>query len=118
MSRKFTSLLAAVAIVAASIGPAAAQQATPSANEPGALSIPVAYSDLDLTRAGDVTIMTKRIEKALKAVCGSSRHSANAMRVMITKCRAKALTNAIAEIDAPLLTAMYLPKKATLLASR
>lgn len=118
MSRKFASLFAAIAIAAASIGPAAAQQPIMSLVEPGALSIPVAYGDLDLSRVDHVKTMTVRIERALHAVCGSSRHSANAVRVMITKCRKKALTNAIAELDAPLLTAFYNPKVAMQLASR
>lgn len=118
MSRKFAPLFAAVVVAASAIGPATAQQANRSATEPGALSIPVAYGDIDLTHAAGVAEMSVRIEKALKAVCGSSRQSANAVRVMITKCRTKALTNAIAEINAPLLTALYDPAKVTLLASR
>lgn len=118
MSRKFASLFAAVAIAVASVGPAAAQDATRSLTEPGALSIPVAYGDLDLTRPEGVKVMTVRIERALKAVCGNSRHSANAIRVMIAKCRTKALSDAIADINEPLLTAYYNPAAVTQLASR
>lgn len=118
MFRKLATLLAAVAIAATSLGPAAAQEATRSLTEPGALSIPVAYGDLDLSRVEGVKVMTVRIEKALKAVCGNSRHSANAIRLMISKCRKKALTDAVATINAPLLTAHYGPEAVTLLASR
>ncbi len=118
MSRKFASLFVAVAIAAASVGPAFAQEAYKSKAEPGALSIRVAYTDLDLTRAEDVKRMSIRIDMALKAVCGSTRGSATAVRTMITKCRTKALTNAIADINEPLLTALYSPDKVMTLASR
>lgn len=118
MSAKFASLFAAAALAFASIDPAVAQDAYRSVTEPGALSIPVAYGDLDLTRVEGVKVMTVRIEKALKAVCGNSRHSANAIRVMITKCRTKALTEAVATINEPLLTAYYNRDAVTLLASR
>lgn len=118
MSRKLASLFAAVAIATASVGPAVAQDATRSITVPGALSIPVAYGDLDLSRVEGVKVMSVRIEKALKAVCGNSRHSANAIRVMISKCRRKALTDAVAEINAPLLSAYYDKAATTLLASR
>jgi len=118
MTTKFASIFAALAFTVAAFGSASAQEPTLSLTEPGALSVRVAYGDIDLSRAEGVAEMSARIEKALKAVCGSSRGSANAVRTMVAKCRKKALTNAIADINAPLLTALYNPERMTHLASR
>ncbi len=112
MSRKSVSLFAAAAIAAALMAPAAAAQTA----EPR--SITVYYGDLNLSRADGINTLTGRLDRALDKVCGSTRDYANSMRIMITRCRTKALTDAIAEIDTPLLTEIYTPKKLMMLASR
>lgn len=112
MSRKSVSLFAAAAIAAALMAPAvAAQTAEPR-------SIIVYYGDLNLSRADGINTLTGRLDRALDKACGSTREYANSMRIMITRCRTKALTDAIAEIDTPLLTEIYTPKKLMMLASR
>lgn len=112
MSRKSVSLFAAAAVAAALMAPAAAAQSA----EPR--SITVYYGDLDLSRAEGVNTLTGRLDRALDKVCGSTREYATSMRIMIARCRTTALTNAIADIDMPLLTEVYTPKKVMMLASR
>lgn len=113
MSRKFASLFAAIAIAAASIAPASAEQGSRT------IQVAVSYADLDLTSAVGVKALSSRIKRAADVACGRSRGSASlTIRRAIEACRAEAISSAVASIDAPILNVLYNPEKLTRLASR
>jgi UrcA family protein len=102
MSRKLASIFTAVAIAAAAIAPASAEQRV-QIN-----TVAVSYADLDLTRAEGVKTLTLRLKGAVDQVCGRSATSASmTIRRKVQACREKAMDVAVAEINAPLLTAMH-----------
>jgi UrcA family protein len=113
MTRQFASILAAIAIAAASIAPASAEQGRHN------IHVTVSYSDLDLTRAEGAKTLSIRLNRAADKTCGNSHGSASlTIRRAIEACRAVAISSAVASIDAPLLTALYNPEKLKRLASR
>lgn len=102
MSRKLASLFAAIAIGLVWVAPASAEQGIRISH------VAVSYGDLDLTRAEGVKALTYRLKSAVNQVCGSAATSASlTIRRKITACREHAMNNAVAEINAPLLTALY-----------
>lgn len=113
MTRMFASLFATVAIAIASVGPANAEPIYQT------YSVKVSYADLDLTRVEGVETMSRRINRAVDKVCGRPAEAkSQAARRVIQACRAQSLAQAIAAIDAPLLTARYQGAEGIHLASR
>ena len=70
----------------------------------------VKFADLDLTRSAGVAALYVRIESAAKAVCEPpiARDLGSMMRART--CAAQALSRAVADVNAPLLTSYYLAK--------
>ena len=101
MSRTIASLAAAIAIGAGCLAPA-------SADTPDRISTPVSYGDLDLTRVEGIKTLTIRLTKAIDAVCGRPHDTASqTIARKIRACRTEAMENAVASINAPLLTALH-----------
>lgn len=67
MPRKFASLFAAIAIAAASLAPASAEQGRRT------IHVTVSYADLDLTRAEGAKTLSIRLNRAADKTCGHSR---------------------------------------------
>ena len=102
MSRKLVLLSVAFALAGLSSAPAFADRL------PGRNSVAVSYADLDLTGMAGVETLTFRMKKAADKVCGRMSASTPAMlHKSIRACHATALGNAVASINAPLLTAVY-----------
>jgi len=115
MSRKLASLIATVAIAAASIAPAMAEPTNRKVN----VAVVVSYADLDLSRAEGVETLTLRLKKAIDKVCGRPHDSASfTISRRIQSCRTDAMHNAVAAIGAPLLTALHADEPRTRVAGR
>lgn len=102
MSRKIASLLAAIALSAACAGVASADPASRTTSER------VSYGDLNLSSPAGARILKTRLNAALDRVCGNPFDSASLTIRRLTKaCRQSAMDQAMASINAPLLTAQY-----------
>ena len=76
--------------------------------------VSVAYGDLDLDKLADARILFSRLEEATKHACGPkpSQHPLygvipEGLKQTYKECRAKALGDAVARLDAPLLSRVY-----------
>ncbi|HWH46783.1 MAG TPA: UrcA family protein [Burkholderiales bacterium] len=76
--------------------------------------ISVAYGDLDLDKLADARILYSRLEKAAKRACGPNPFMESRSDMMpvglkqtYNECRARALGDAVARLDAPLLSRVY-----------
>lgn len=113
MSRKFASFVAAFAIAAVSAAPALAEPVSRTT------SIAVSYADLDLSRAEGVQTLSHRLKSAIDQVCGKPHDTASqTVARKIRACRATAMDQAVAAIDAPLLTALRASGEGRRIASR
>lgn len=102
MSRKLVSILAAITVATASLGAASAEPADRS------VTVAVSYADLDLSNVEGVKTLSFRLKRAIDQACGRPHDSASqTLRNKIRTCRVNAMENAVAAINAPLLTAMH-----------
>lgn len=72
-------------------------------------AVPVAFADLDLTRAEDAAALMSRLQVATARACSASavpRPSPATLRA-IDACRAEAMDAAVARINAPELTRLH-----------
>ena len=90
---------------------AQAQDSTPRTK---AIQISVAYGDLDLDKPADARILFSRLEEAAKRACGPKpfQHPLygvipGGVQADYKKCRALALGDAVARLDAPLVSRVY-----------
>ena len=102
MLRALASFFTAVAVAAATIAPAVADPANQK------FSVRVTYADLDLSRIEGVKTLTDRLDRAIGKACGNAQRKMSVQQTrMIKQCRATAMDQAVASIDAPLLTALH-----------
>jgi UrcA family protein len=109
-----TALLAAVATAAAQLALA----------DSSYYVIPmqrVDYSDIDLSRAAGANALYERLQTAAREVCRPLDSEQLALHKHYVNCRTRAVADAVARIDNPLLTALHefktgLPAPATLMA--
>lgn len=97
-------VIGGVAMILATAGLGAA----PAAAGPGdeARTLRVSYADLNLrSDAGARTMMT-RIKSASYRVCGVHRGHVSVNAWLEQDCRKKAVSKAVADLDAPLVTAL------------
>jgi UrcA family protein len=96
--------------------------AAPAAAQVGAIETSttvVRHSDLDLTRRADAGVMAGRIAKAARSVCGERTLTRELRdRVQFNACFHATVTNTIARLNAPLVTARFPPSEPTRLATR
>lgn len=100
-NRKF---FAAIALTAGFV--TCALQAPVASAEQTAATRVVAYADLDLGTAAGAAALYERLRLAAREVCGEPVRSAAAL-LLQTKCRRKALSEAVQAIDARTLTALH-----------
>jgi UrcA family protein len=93
------------------IGPAAAKEVASAEARPRAIS--VAYADLDLSRRDDASVLLGRLRLAAARACEvrEVRQPGPTLRRAIAACRDEAVTQAVASIDAPELTRLYIPAR-------
>lgn len=98
--------LALICALALATCPAIATAASPDEADP---AITVSYGDLDLGRHHDAKVLLGRIDDAAMQVCGADAHnnSAEWFRVRRSACFAETMAKAVAQIDAPALSAAF-----------
>jgi UrcA family protein len=103
--------LALVSLLAVGVAPATAKELTGAEMRPRAIS--VAYADLDLSRREDASVLLGRLRLAATRACEvrEVRQPGPTLRRAIAACREEAVTQAIASIDAPELTRLYIPAR-------
>jgi UrcA family protein len=70
-------------------------------------SVAVSYADLDITRTAGAQKLYQRITGAAKRVCGrGDSRSLDVLRLQ-QQCMTKAVSDAVRDVDSPLLTAMH-----------
>jgi UrcA family protein len=106
-------ILLVAAFAAALAAPAFAQPMAPDA-----VRVTVDYSDLDLNRTAGADAVIRRIEAAALSLCGTAPKPRELRaKARHRACMTAAITGAIRELDAPLVTARFgLP--ATVVAAR
>lgn len=101
-----TTLFAAALLIAvpASIGPALAAEPFNAT-----VSIDVPYSDLNLANPAGATAMLARIRQAAAKACGGSPLARSPKETRdYRSCVNTAVANAVRQLNAPLVTALYL----------
>ena len=105
MSRTFKAVVVLFAALASPPGTAWAQTSLPQID---VKQIEVAYGDLDLLNATGAKKMLHRIMTASKRACGPSGKELEVVRSWKT-CVATAAGTAVAQLNAPMVTALYSP---------
>ena len=67
---------------------------------------PVTYADLRIEREADARTLLQRINRVATRLCGGPEISLRAKQVM-QACRAEAVTRAVRQVNAPMLTAVH-----------
>lgn len=98
---KLLMIFVATAAIAA---PAAAQTVRPSASNPDMLEVVVSLGDLDLARPEGAATAVRRLRRASRAVCGELVLSPIEITARRQDCVKAALSRAVDEIDAPLVS--------------
>ena len=70
----------------------------------------VRYADLTLSRQADVATLYRRIERAANRVCDAPEPRDLARAAAAKPCIARAVADAVAQINSPLLTGLYATK--------
>ncbi|HEY2661660.1 MAG TPA: UrcA family protein [Caulobacteraceae bacterium] len=112
------SILTAMTALAA-VGFAGAAQpalAQDRATDPDAVSVNVAFADLNLSSHAGAKVLLQRIHQAAKQICGEPDRSL-ARRGEYVDCMKTTTDRAVASVNSPLVTAMYSGKPALTLAS-
>ncbi|HUO11709.1 MAG TPA: UrcA family protein [Caulobacteraceae bacterium] len=98
----FLRKLAIAAVAVSAIGTMALSQPV---DEP--IRVMVTYSDLDIGHAPGAAILLSRLDAAAKKACGGEPDiRVLAERAAFEKCRTSALSQAVAQVNAPILSAM------------
>ena len=82
----------------------------PPRRDPVARHVAVTYSDLNLARLADAETMLGRLERAARRACGRGVVDSAVPVVehrLRRECARDATSRAVAELDAPLVTALY-----------
>jgi UrcA family protein len=95
---------------------AAALMATPAMAQSvkeDARAVPVSYADLDLTQAADAQLLLQRLRYAASAACEQNAAAQGNARLerAIDQCRTDALDSAVAQLDQPELTRLYVAQR-------
>jgi UrcA family protein len=79
----------------------------PATSEDGHPSRVVKFADLDLTHSKGAAALYTRIRSAAREVCLPQYNWVMEMRVISDQCRDEAIARAVADVNAPALTAYY-----------
>jgi UrcA family protein len=91
--------------LAALLLPAAAQARPANDDLP---QVVVHYADLDLDRPAGADVMIARVRRAARSVCQDQMFAPRTQVRRTNACVRTAMTDAFAQLDAPLVTARYL----------
>jgi len=70
----------------------------------------VRYTDLDLSHGAGAAVLYSRITTAAASVCGAGDARQLAALSAVKRCQQQAISRAVADVDAPMLTSYYLSK--------
>jgi UrcA family protein len=99
--------LAAIAAIACNLTAGNASAATPAAKVP---TVTVSYADLDLSKPAGVEMLYQRIKDAARTVCAplaSKGLTREGVWRLWRDCYEQAVSNAVASINRPTLTALH-----------
>ena len=96
----------ACSLLATSLSSLAAVSAS-TATEDNHPSRVVKFADLDLSHSQGVAVLYTRIRSAAREVCLPQYNWVMEMRVISDQCRDEAVARAVADVNAPALTAYY-----------
>jgi UrcA family protein len=118
MTRKFVSfysvLLAAFALLSPFVATSQARAAGPAPAFTEAASVVVGFAGLDLAQPAAVEALYRRLKQAAAEVCGDATHpGTRIVSASWRACTAKAVADAVAALDRPLLTAYHLQQTGT-----
>ena len=84
---------------------------TPALAQPSSEKPPrtvVHFSDLDLTRAEGARVLLGRLQHAARAVCSSAADAKDLKRISLYEsCLKESMDRAVADVHAPLVSALY-----------
>jgi UrcA family protein len=90
----------------------------PSPENPDRLQTTIRHDDLNLARPHHAAVMLARIETAAKAVCGGAPAPNELMKSKLFRaCMAETTDQAVAKLDAPLVTARHAGRNTAALAA-
>lgn len=98
-------LSGAVGLVALSVFAVGAQAGDKDTG--GAVHKTVSYADLNLDRSSDAARLYERLDNAAEAVCWQYDGRDLVSRRMQRECESEALSNAVAELNNPAITALH-----------
>jgi UrcA family protein len=82
------------------------------------LTVRVNYGDLDVGRPQDAAVLYRRIRAAAENVCSPHEITGLAAKMHLNTCINKAVSRAVATVDAPALSRVYSAKMGTSLPTR
>lgn len=107
-------LVSGLAAVVLGLGSVSSFASTSNGAEP---SMKVSFGDLDLSKSAGAEALYKRIRKAAFTVCGGHESPIASIYTTGTLCFRTAVNEAVAKVNAPLLTALH-TNKTTRVASK
>jgi UrcA family protein len=107
-------LVSGLAAVVLGLGSVSSFASTSNGAEP---SMKVSYGELDLSKPAGAQALYKRIRNAAYIVCGGNEGPIAAVYTTRTRCFRTAVNEAVAKVNAPLLTALH-TNKTTRVASK
>ena len=102
--KRFRTTLLMMALGVASNGALASDLAMP------ALQKTVSFADLDLSRTEGAEALYQRLRSAARQVCAPADGKSLAQKQRYRACVSEAVSNAVVQIDAPLVTDVYYAK--------
>ncbi len=101
MSRMFQALCVATCAFAMLTAPASA--GTNRQHQ----AVAVHYGDLNLSSEAGAKVLIRRVDQAARQACGVETGSRGLVRREQRRCRAEAMSEAIAEVNQPVVTTMF-----------
>lgn len=102
MSRTFQALCVAACAFATLIAPASAAETTRSH-----AAVTVHYGDLNLASEAGAKVLIRRLDQAARQVCGGDAFARGLARREQRTCRTEAVTQAVADVNQPMVTTMF-----------
>ncbi len=104
--RTFTTAIAAACLMTAAVA-GQGQAATKNHNVREASSSSIQVGQVDFRDAGQVQALHKRLQQAALFVCGVNPEASRDQRAADRACAEKAMSDAVNNLNRPLLTATY-----------
>jgi UrcA family protein len=104
ITKRIACIVLAAAPIAMVAGGAQAQQADAPAH------VAVSYADLNLNSDAGTAVLYRRLRQAARQVCGDFDTTNLARGRITTNCINNAMSQAVAQVNSPMLTSLYAAK--------